>query len=320
MVVEDQLITDQYCLYQGDCCEVIQGIPDNSVGLSIYSPPFADLYSYSDSDRDMSNSRNYKEFFEHFGFLVEQLYRVLMPGRITAVHCMDLPIHKNREGYIGLKDFPGDIVRLFQEYKFIPHSHHCIWKDPLTAAARTNALGLAHKQIVKDSSMCRTGIPDYIWAFRKPGDNPQPIKHPMGLTEYAGERSIPRELSHYNGHADPKTNKRSHWIWQQYASPVWFDIRQGNVLPHQQAKDKDDQRHICPLQIDVVERCLTLWSNEGDVVLDPFGGVGTTGYVAVKNGRKAIMVELKRSYFRQMRRNMKSLRLEQRKTQQGLLT
>ena len=254
---------------------------------------------------------------QHFGFLVEQLFRVLLSGRVVACHCMDLPTYKRGGDEIGLRDFPGDIIRLFQEKGFVYHSRFCIWKDPLIAATRTKAIGLAHKQIVKDSALCRTGIPDYILAFRKPGENSKPISHERGLTEYHGSRSIPHDLDKYllqrqiaetgefveNPYSGGK-DKRSHWIWQQYASPVWFDIRQTKVLPFREAKDQDDARHVCPLQTDVVERCMALWSAPDDIVLDPFGGIGTTGYVAVRNKRKAVLFELKPSYFRQMVRNM----------------
>lgn len=272
---------------------------------------FADLYAYSDHKADMGNCRSYADFFTHFRFLVEQLQRTMMPGRIVAVHCMDVPLSKGKDGEMGFRDFSGDIIRLFSECGFVFASRHCIWKDPLIAATRTHALGLAHQQIVKDSTRCRTGAPDYIVAFRKRGENPKPVKHPMGLTEYCGERSIPSHLSRYESWEDPKTNKRSHWIWQQYASPVWDDIRQTRTLKYREAKEKDDQRHICPLQLDVIERCLTLWSAKGDTVLSPFAGVGSEIYVAVKMKRKAIGIELKDSYFRQMVRNLAALERKQ---------
>lgn len=305
--VKRQVITDEYAAYNGDSCEVITAIPDESVGLSVFSPPFADLYSYSDSVEDLSNCKDYAEFFTHYRYLTEQIYRVMMPGRIVAVHCMDLPTHKRSGQEIGLRDFSGDIIRMHQDIGFVFHSRHCIWKDPLVAATRTKALGLAHKQITKDSSLCRTGIPDYVVAFRKPGENPVPCANPEGLTVYHGERPIPRELDRYRNHPDPKTNKRSHWIWQQYASPVWDDIDQTKVLPYRAARDEEDERHICPLQLQVVERCVALWSTKGDVVFTPFMGVGTEVYVAVKNGRKGIGCELKNRYFRVALRNLKSL-------------
>ena len=248
---EKQVVTKRYALYQGDCVKVIKGIPDDSVGLVIYSPPFVSLYSYSDETADMSNSRTYDEFFEHYGYLIRELHRVTMPGRIVAAHCMELPTFKRNGEEIGLQDFPGDIIRAFQKEGFVYHARFCLWKDPLVAATRTKAIGLAHKQIVKDSAMCRTGIPDYVLAFRKRGENPKPIPHPNGLTAYHGSRLVPSKFDSFllpygNGQpSDQGKNKRSHWIWQQYASPVWFDIRQTKVLHFRQAKDPDDQRHIC---------------------------------------------------------------------------
>ena len=306
--VKNQIITDRYAFYQGDCITIMKEIPSESIGMSIFSPPFANLYSYSDETADMSNS-DYGNFFKHFQFLVEELLRVLIPGRIVAVHCMDLPTHKQSGEEIGLRDFPGDLIRCFQASGFIFHSRHCIWKDPLIAAVRTHALGLAHKQIVKDSAMCRTGIADYLLAFRKPGDNPIPISHPNGLIDYQGERLVPKELDRFiiaNNciTQDQAKNKRSHWIWQQYASPVWFDIRQTKILSFREAKDEDDEKHIAPLQLDVVERCVALWSTKRDIVLSPFAGIGTEVYVAVKNGRKAIGIELKKRYYHQAVKNL----------------
>lgn len=308
MVVKDQVHTKDYALYCGDCCEILPQLPDDSVGLSVFSPPFASLYAYSDDPRDMGNSKTYAEFFDHFDFLIKQLLRLMMPGRIIAVHCMPIPTYKREGEEIGFRDFPGDLIRAFQKRGFILHSPpFCIWKDPLVAATRTKAIGLAHKQIVKDSTMCRVGVPDYLVAFRKPGENPQPVTHPKGLTHYYGARAVPSTLNHFlgfDGHQGK--NKRSQWIWQQYASPVWFDIRQTYVLPYREAKDKDDEKHICPLQLDVIERCVALWSKPGDVVLTPFMGVGSEVYVAVKNKRRGIGIELKKSYFKQAVLNVKS--------------
>ncbi len=304
MAVKRQDITKQYALYCGDCCEVLPKLPDESVGFSIFSPPFCNLYSYSDSQKDMGNSKTYKQFFEHFNFLIEQLKRIMMSGRVVAVHCMDLPINKRDVGYFGLRDFPGDIIKAFVKQDFIFHSRHCIWKDPLLAAVRTKAIGLAHKQICKDSSSCRTGVPDYIVSFRKQGENKQFIGHPNGLSEYHGSRDVPKELDRFLGYKKQSTNKRSHWIWQQYASPVWFDIRQTHVLPYRQARASDDEKHICPLQLDTIERCVELWSTKGDVVLTPFMGIGSEVYVAIKNGRKGIGIELKESYYKTALRNV----------------
>lgn len=243
---KDQKITKRYGLYWGDSCEVLQALPDDSVGFSCHSPPFSDLFSYSDSSEDIGNCKTYDEFFTHYGFLVEQLFRVTKPGRNAAVHCMDLPTFKRNGDEMGLRDFGGDIIKLFQKHGFIFHSRHCIWKDPLEAAFRTKALGLSHKQIVKDSVKTRTGIPDYILCFHKPGENLEPIEHPNGLTEYYGSRPVPSDLDKYIDYeGEQKTNKRSHWIWQQFASPVWFDLRHTKVLRFKPSKEKDDQRHIC---------------------------------------------------------------------------
>jgi DNA modification methylase len=309
MKIKNAVITDRYALYNGDCCEVLTEIPNDSVGFSIFSPPFSELYKYTDEDADMSNVSNPDDFFEHFSYLVKELFRVMSPGRIVAVHCMVLPTFLSKGEEIGVWDFPGRIIKCFEEVGFI---YHCppitIWKDPLLAAVRTKAIGLAHKQIVKDSSMCRTGIPDQVLAFRKPGANAKPVEHPLGLTEYAGSREVPRKFDKFLGWDGPQNvNKRSHWIWQQYASPVWFDVRQTRVLPHKEGRDSEDEKHICPLQLDVIERCLTLWATEDDVVLTPFMGVGSEVYVSVKLGCKAIGVELKQSYFDQAVMNLKSL-------------
>ena len=305
--VKSQIITDKYCLYNDDCCKVMPKLKSGSIGHSIFSPPFSDLYSYSDDLADIGNN-SYSGFMKHFGFVVKELYRLLMPGRVCAIHCMDLPTYKRSGEEIGLRDFSGDLIRLFQEHGFIFHSRHCIWKDPLVAATRTKAIGLAHKQIVKDSAMCRMGIPDYLLAFRKPGENPKPISHPTGLQTYHGSREIPKTLDRFmvpDDEYDGKTDKRSHWIWQKYASPVWDDIRQTKVLQFRAARDEEDTKHICPLQIDVIERCMVLWTAPGDTVLTPFLGIGSEAYVAVKNGRKAIGIELKSRYFRTAVKNVK---------------
>lgn len=293
------IFTEDYELYHGDCVEKIQRISNNSIDYSIFSPPFAELYTYSDSDNDMGNSKNYDEFFEHFRFLVEELQRVMMPGRLVSFHCVDIPAMKERDGYIGLKDFPADLIDVFEEFGFIYHSKHIIWKDPLIEATRTKALGLMHKQLCKDSSMCRAGLPDYLITMRMPGKNKKPIKHPDGLTHYAG-----------SGNIDAQGVKRSHQIWRKYASPVWMDIRQTNTLNRNPARESKDEKHICPLQLDVVERGLTLYSNPGDTILSPFGGIGTEIYQAIKMERRGIACELKKSYFDVMAINCKLAKQE----------
>lgn len=292
MAVTDQVITDKYAIYNGDSCEVLGTFRGDSIDFSIFSPPFADLYCYSDDPADLGNCRTYEEFFAHFSFIIGELFRVIKPGRLCAVHCIDIPAMKERDGYIGLKDFPGDIIRAFTAAGWIYHSRHVIWKDPLIEATRTKALGLMHKQLCKDSAMCRAGLPDYLLAFRKPGENANPITHGEGLARYCG-RSDPGESG----------IKRSHNIWRAYASPVWMDIRQTNTLDARVARDPEDEKHLCPLQLDVIERACLLWSNHGDVVLTPFLGIGSEAYGALVNGRRAVGIELKPTYFRQAVKN-----------------
>lgn len=291
---------DMWSAFNGDCCQLIKALPDNSIGYSIFSPPFASLYTYSDYDEDMGNSKDDEEFYQHFGYLVDDIFRVLKPGRNVSVHCMDMPLMKERNGFIGVKDFPGDIIRLFQEKGFILHSKVLIWKDPLIEATRTKALGLMHKQLCKDSAMCRQGLPDYLLTFRKPGENVDPIQHPAGLTSYAGKDEIGYPVSDI---------KYSHNVWRKYASPVWMDIRQTNTL-NKLADKGNDERHICPLQLDVIERGITLWSNPGDIVLTPFMGIGSEVYQACKMGRKGIGFELKPEYFWQAVNNIRKLETE----------
>ena len=296
MAVRDQIVTKNYALYNGDSCEVLKTLPDNSVDFSIFSPPFADLYCYSDNPADLGNSRTYDEFFQHFGFIIRELARVIKPGRLCSVHCMDLPATISHDGYLGIKDFTGDIIRAFQSHGWIYHARHCIWKDPLIAATRTKAIGLLHKQLCKDSSISRSGIPDYLITFRKSGENAVPIAHPDGLTKYCGSD-------------DPGGDgvKKSHFIWRAYASPVWMDIRQTDTLNERLAKDESDERHISPLQLDLIDRCVRLWSNPGELVFDPFGGIGSTPYVAVRHGRRGLSIELKRSYWEEAVRVMEDL-------------
>lgn len=303
----------RYELHLGDNIELIKQLKDDSIGFSIFSPPFASLFTYTNSIRDMGNCRDKNDFLEHFRFLVTELHRVMMPGRLVAVHCMNLPMTLTHDGVMGVHDFRGDLIRLFQSENFIFHSEICIWKDPLVQAVRTKTLSLAHKQICKDSSRCAQGLPDYIVVMRKRGDNPIPIEHKHGLTEYIGER----EFTNTNYHEDQRKNKLSHEIWQKYASPVWFDIRQTRVLSTDIARDEKDEKHVCPLQLDTIERCLELWSAKGDVVLDPFSGIGSTVYSAVSMGRYGIGFELKESYWRQSIKNMEFL--ESREKQGDLL-
>ena len=280
MKVIDQIIGEDYALYHGDAIEVVQGIPDSSLHYSIFSPPFASLYTYSNSDRDLGNVRNHSEFFEHFRFLIGDLLRVTMPGRLLSFHCMDLPTSKSRDGFIGLTDFRGDLIRLFVEAGWILHSQVCIWKDPVTSMHRTKALGLLHKQLKKDSCMSRQGIPDYLVTMRKPGENPERVSHT--------NETFPVDL------------------WQRYASPVWMDIDPSDTLQYRSARENEDERHICPLQLGVIRRALELWTNPGDRVLSPFAGIGSEGVVALEMNRRFVGVELKKSYFCQASRNLKA--------------
>ena len=289
--VINQKFGENWAAYHGDCIDVIKGIPDNSLHFSVYSPPFESLYVYSNSVRDMGNSKDKNEFWHHYRFLIHEMYRAMKPGRLVAVHCMDLPTSKTHHGYIGLRDFGGEIIYAHEQAGFIYHSKVTIWKDPVTAMQRTKALGLLHKQIVKDSAMSRMGIPDYVVVFRKPGDNDEPVHG--ALDNFAGDQSTFRV-----------TGNKSIDIWQRYASPVWADINPSNTLQKKSAREENDERHICPLQLDVIERCVQLWTNEGDIVFSPFGGIGSEGYVSLKMGRRAIIVELKESYWKQAAANL----------------
>lgn len=304
--VADQRITDRYAIYQGDCIDVMGGLPDGSVHLSVYSPPFGGLYHYSSNDRDLSNARNYDEFFTHYGYVIDELFRITMPGRITAVHCMDVPT--GNSGKDALVDFPGDIIRAHRDRGWDYIARYHIWKEPLGVRNRTMAKNLAHKTIVDDSSRCSVASADYLLVFRRKGDNPVPITHPTGLDEYAGERAMPADLFKYRGWTGNQIeNRYSQWIWRQYASAFWDDIRIGRVLPFREGRDEDDEKHMHPLQLDVIHRCLQLWSNPGETVLTPFMGVGSEVFEAVKTGRFAVGAELKPSYFRQAVKNLESL-------------
>lgn len=273
-----QTVTDEFALYHGDCIDVLRGMPESSVHYSVFSPPFASLYTYTNSPRDIGNVKSHAEFFEHMRYLVPELYRVTKPGRLLSFHCMDLPTSKSRDGFIGLTDFRGDLIRAFRDAGWILHSQVCIWKDPVTAMQRTKAIGLLWKQLKKDSCLSRQGIPDYLVTMRKAGDNLEPVAHTV--------EDFPVEL------------------WQRYASPVWMDINPSDTLQYMSAREDADERHICPLQLEVIRRALKMWSNPGDTVLSPFAGIGSEGHVALTEGRRFVGAELKESYYRQAARNL----------------
>ena len=303
MAVAEQVITESYAIYNGDCMEVMQSMPDASVGLSVYSPPFAGLYHYSSSERDLSNCTSYEQFFEHYEHVVREIARVTMPGRMTAVHCMDVPT--GNTGCDTLMDFPGDIIRLHKKLGFEYVARYHVWKEPLTVRNRTMTKALSHRGITEDSSRCTVASADYLLVFRRKGKNEVPIEHPHGLLDYAGSRQIPSDLLRFKGwKGNQIQNRYSHWIWRQYASAFWDDVRLDRVLPYRSARDQEDEKHVHPLQLDVIERCLVLWSNPGDVVLTPFMGVGSEVFAAVRNGRRGVGVELKPSYYRQAVKNI----------------
>lgn len=277
----------KFTAIHGDCVEEVAKLPDNSIDFSIFSPPFAELYVYSDDIRDMGNCQDYEEFFIHFQFLVKELARVIKNGRLVAVHCMDLPAMKGKDGYIGLKDFSGMLIQAFEKEGFIYHDRITIWKSPVVEMTRTKSIGLLHKTIKKDSSLSRTGIPDYILVFRNAGDNLVPITH-----------------------QDKDENKENYLpvnLWQKYAEPVWYDINYSDTLQYTSAREEKDEKHICPLQLETIRRCLHLWSNEGETVLSPFGGIGSEGYESLRLNRNYIGIELKESYYNQMQRNLKRM-------------
>ena len=279
-------------LYNGDSIELIKAFPDESMHFEIYSPPFSSLYTYSNSDRDLGNSKTDEQFFEHFHFLTTELFRILKPGRIMAVHCMNLPASKERDGFIGIKDFRGELIREFQSVGFIYHAEVCIWKNPVTAMQRTKALGLLHKQIKKDSCMSRMGIPDYVVIMRKPGDNPERVTHTNDTYP----------VSEWQNVASP--------IWEYDHSPVWWDINQSDTLNVRMARDGRDERHICPLQLPVIERLLKLYTNPNDIVFTPFLGIGSEVYQAILMGRRGVGIELKKSYFDCAVENVKNAIIE----------
>lgn len=302
-----QDITENYAIYHADTVEVARAIPDDSVGFSVFSPPFETLYTYSNSDRDMGNSKSSEEFWDHYRFLITEQFRAMMPGRLVAIHCMNLPTSKARQGHIGIRDFRGEIIRAYQNAGFIFHSEVTIWKDPVVAMQRTKALGLLHKTIKKDSAMSRQGIADVLVVMRKPGENTVPIEG--ALTHYVGTDQPKgfRPVEYCDGRCAWVVDSSSATpidVWQRYASPIWSDISQTNTLQYQTARDSDDERHICPLQLDVIERALQLWSMPRDTVWSPFMGIASEGYISIKMGRKFIGAELKASYYDLAQRNM----------------
>jgi len=310
MEVKSQKITDEYAIYESDCMYVLPTLEKESIDLSVYSPPFAGLYNYSSSDNDFSNCETREQFLEQFEFLIKEIARLTKPGRITAVHCTDIPSLKD-----GMWDFPHEIIKLHDKYEFVYRNRITIWKEPLKVRLRTMVRSLMHKLIIEDSTECFTASPDYILIFKKKGENLIPVTHPTGLKNYAGETPIlPAMIAKYGSlehlrkkyetHKDPKTNKLSHIIWQRYASSVWDDIRIDEVLKFKESKDEDDEKHVHPLQLDVIDRIVELYSNPGEVVLTPFMGVGSEVYSPVSLGRKSIGIELKESYYKQAVKNL----------------
>lgn len=307
----DQSISDRYAVYCGDAMEALPDLPTESIHMSIYSPPFGvesggALYHYSSSDRDLSNSRTYKEFEEQYSYIIREIRRLTMPGRISAVHCADIPT--GNTGTDALADFPGDIIRWHRTLGFDYVARYHVWKEPFKVRMRTMRKSLAHKSIVDDSSRCSNAGADYLLIFRKRGNNPVPITHPVGLTEYAGSREPPADVLRYRGmKGNQIENRYSHWVWRQYASAFWDDVRIDRVLPFREGKDQDDEKHVHPLQLDVIQRAVTLWSNPEERVLTPCMGIGSEVYESVRLDRYGIGVELKPSYYRQAIKNLTSI-------------
>lgn len=310
----DQVVTGDYAIYHGDACELIKAIPDNSIHYGIHSPPFSGLYKFGNSMRDISNNDDDESFFAHYGFLIRELYRVCMPGRLHSVHVMQLPATKGREGYIGMRDFRGDVIRAYQDAGWLLHSEVCIWKDPVIAQQRTKSIRLLHKQLCKDSSLSGQGLADYIVTFRKPGDNEIAIAGE--LERYVGDAVDVSRAAYEKQAAETRAEGKEPWpyktwvsimTWQRYASPVWTDISQTRTLQYRSAREEKDEQHISPLQLDVIERCIELWSNPGEVVLTPFLGIGSEVYCALAAGRRGVGFELKASYFRQAVLNIQRL-------------
>ena len=303
MAVIDQVITSKAALFNGDCVEVMQGLPDNSIHLSIYSPPFAGLYHYSSNERDLSNCDDYDTFMHHYAFVVQELARITVPGRVTCVHCMDVP--RSNSGTDSYIDFPGDIIRLHEANGWRFTGRRMIWKEPLAVRLRTMQKNLAHASLVADSIDCGVAAGDQLLTFRKIGENPIPVQHPVGMLEYAGERKMPADLLPYRGWKGKQTENRfSHWIWRQYADCMWDVIRIERVLPYREARDSEDEKHVHPLQLDVIDRCVVLFSNPGETCFTPFMGVGSEVYSPVMLGRRGMGAELKSSYFRQAVKNV----------------
>lgn len=307
MAIKTQTITDDYALYNGDCIEAMKDMPDKSIHMSIYSPPFGGLYHYSSDIRDLSNCHDYKDFFEHYEFVVSELSRITLNGRVSCVHCTDIPSGNSGKDY--LTDFPGDIIRLHKDNDFEFIARHTIWKEPLWVRNRTMTHNLSHRTIIDDGVYGGVASADYLLVFRKSGENKVPVVHSTGLSEYAGECPIPEELLKYKNWEGKQTeNRYSHWIWRRYASSIWDDIEMGRVLPFQDAKEDDDEKHVHPLQLDIIDRAVTLRTNEGETVFTPFMGVGSEVYIAVELDRKGIGVELKESYYRQSVENLKAVK------------
>jgi len=306
-LVINQAEGERFKIWNGDCVDVTRTLPDDRLHYTIFSPPFESLYTFSDNPRDMSNCTDSATFWEHFNFLIAELYRATMPGRLCSIHCMQLPTSKTRDGFIGLRDFRGEIIRAYQKAGWIYHSEVCIRKDPVAAMQRSKSIGLLHKQLCKDSAMSRMAVADYVVTMRKPGDNPEPVSGPFDV--YYGDETTPTgPLVTETGKRTTTNTPGDEWysvaVWQRYAEPVWMDINQGDVLSHRAARDERDERHISPLQLTVIRRCLELWSNPGDVVYSPFAGIGSELYCALEMGRKALGAELKESYWRQAVANL----------------
>jgi len=318
MAISDLKITDQFAVYNGDCVEVMRQLPDESIGLSVYSPPFAGLYTYSSDARDMSNAIDKDEFFVHYGYCIDEISRLTQPGRISAVHCMDIPL--SNAGCDAMYDLPGEIIRRHLERGFDYGGRRMIWKEPLMVRNRTMMKSLHHKTFCEDTTRCSIANADYLLMFRKKGENKMPVLKENGILDYAGENKMPDDIKHLRGMAgDQKTNSYSQWIWRQYASSVWMDIRIDRVLNIEESRELEDEKHVHPLQLDVIERAVEMWSNPNEIVLTPFMGVGSEVYGAVSLGRRGIGCELKPSYYRQAVKNLEALSVQRPSENQDML-